>query len=118
MEQGAERNRLRAGRTRSSVAVAGGFVVIAAAVAAPQFVLSPELLTGLLLGGLTVGMVVVFLTRVVQPSRVFLLLLVPLVFLGFSALPDATSLSRPALLVGLSAFTIGGALTERYATTR
>lgn len=97
--------------TRRGAAIAVGLVVITAVVAAPQFVLPPALLGSALVGGGVLGVATVMIANRRPPSRTFLILLAPLVFLGVAVLPDATPLTRPAILVGISAFTLAGALT-------
>lgn len=99
-------------RSRVSLGVTGAIVVIVAVIAAPQFILTPAVLVGMVGGGIVSGGVVVVITRGFQPSRVFLLLLMPLFLLGIGMLQAEATLSRPALLVGISAFIIGGALSD------
>lgn len=105
-------------QSRISISVTGALVVIVAVIAAPQFILTPSVLVGMVGGGVVSGGVVVIVTRVFQPSRVFLLLLMPLFLLGIGMLQAETALSRPALLVGISAFIVGGALSDAYLSGR
>lgn len=99
--------------SRNTLGVTGGLVVIGAVVAAPQFVLTPGVLVTVLVVGSLLGGIVVAVTRTYRPSPAFLVLLAPLVFLGFARLPEFTPLTRPALLVGIAAFTVAGAVTDR-----
>lgn len=99
--------------TRTGIALAGALVVITAVVAAPQFALDPVIFTAVLLAGVGVGVVTALLSHYRSPSRSFLVLAVPLVFLTASWLRDTLGLAAPTLLVGLSAVVVAGTVTDR-----
>ena len=101
------------GPTRAGTAVAGGLVVIAAVVAAPQFVLDPIVLAIVLVVGTCCGVVAAVGSHYRPPSRGFLVLTIPLVFLAVTWLRETLGLAPATLLVGLSTVVVAGTVTER-----
>lgn len=106
------------GPTPAGTALAGGLVVIAAVVAAPQFVLDPRVLAAALLLGAGSGVTAALLAHYRSPSRGFLVLSIPLGFLGVTWLRATLGLAPPTLLVGVSAVVVAGTVTDRVVGSR
>lgn len=104
--------------SRTGIVVAGSLVVVTAVIAAPQFVLDPLELVAVLAAGGATGVLVTVLASYRRPSRTFLLLALPLVFVGIAAAPRAFGLPEPAILVGLSTLVLAGVLTDAMLTSR
>ena len=104
--------------TRAGAALAGGLVVIAATIAAPQFVLDPPILAVVLVAGACCGVVGALLSHYRTPSRGFLVLSIPMVFLAITWLRETLGLAPPTLLVGLSAIVVAGTVSERLLESR
>lgn len=108
----------RRGPTRTGFVLAAGLVVITATVAATQFVLSPIVFATVLLVGTTVGVAGALLSHYRRPSRTFLVLAIPLVFLGTATLQESLGIAEHTVLVGLSAVVIGGTVTDTIVTSQ
>lgn len=108
----------RHGPTRLGLVLAGALVVITAIIAAPQFVLSPAVFAATLLLGTAAGATGAVLSHYRRPSRTFLALTLPLVFLGIHRVQESAEIAEYTVLVGISAVVVGGTVTDILVTSR